>query len=373
MLAYSAAYLSQQFALGYLPAILVVIALSGSLRRWFRGLPLASGLFAIAVMGLDALAYFRYCQTALPYIDSESVSPIAFHPDVPEVLPSMLLSGYERNLLAVGGAYLAGAIWVSLSWMTSAAVRARAFSKNWTWWSYLFLTSGLSILVSDAIVSRPTPRYVVHILPLVLLTVACGLTHFTETLPEVIKKFSGRYAAGVVQVFALAGCIALLFAAYRPVRTWNAGERNSIRDLTACADFLKGKVQPGDKVAFFTPEAALYELGRCDYMWRPKKGSIFKYLGSDGLQRERNSGAIVIDNADKLRDVLAHTNRLWLVVQTQNLAEPGKDTNGFLTKFVLDNFKVAYEPVSMQVLEWDRSDGHFRDSIENTGYNKAGY
>ncbi len=373
MLAFSAAYLSQQFALGYLPAVLIVVALSGNLRRWFRGLPLASGLLAIGVMGLDALAYFKYCQTALPYIDSESVSPIALHPDVPEVLPSMLLSGYERNLFAAGGAYLFGAIWVVLGWISSASVRARAFSGRWTWWSYLFLVTGLSIIVSDLIVSRPTPRYIVHLLPMVLLTVACGIAYVVEILPEVIDKLAGRYAAGFMRVAGFVGCGVILFAAYRPVRTWNTGERNSIRDLTACADFLKTRIQKGDKVAFFTPEAALYELGRCDYMWRPKKGSIFKYIGSDGLQRERNSGAVVIDNADKLRDVLAHSNRLWLVVQTQNLAEPGKDTNGFLTQFVLDNFKVAYEPVSMQVLEWDRSDGHFRDSVHNTGYDRAGY
>jgi hypothetical protein len=160
---------------------------------------------------------------------------------------------------------------------------------------------------------------------------------------------------------------------YRPVRTWNAGDQNAIRDLTSCTEFLKGQVKSDDKLVFFSPEAALYDLGRCDYVIKPKKGSIFKYIGSDGIMRERNSGAIVIDNTDKLREVLANSNRVWIVLQTQNLTQPGTDTSGLMTRFVLNNFKVAFEPVSMMVLKWDRSDGHLRDTAENLGFAKEGF
>jgi len=373
LLSFSAAYLSQQFAVGILPAMFIIIFLSGDLRRWFRGWPLVAGLFAVAVMGVDALVYFRYCQTALPYVDSESVSPIAFHTDVLEVLPSMLLSGYERSLLVCGVAYLAGAIWVFLSFAGSAVTRAQAFAKGWTWWSFLYVSSFVSIIVVDLIVSRPTPRYIVFLGPIFLITVACCIEEFISALPKLIETLSGRFAAVATRGLVGAACLGLLIVAYRPARTWDAGEQNAIRDLTSCTEFLKGQIKAGDKLVFFSPEAALYDLGRCDYVMKPKKGSIFKYKGSDGIMRERNSGAIVIDNTDKLRDVLANSNRVWIVLQTQNLTEPGADTNGMLTKFVKDNFKVAFEPVSMMVLEWDRSDGHLRDSVENTGYAEAGF
>jgi 4-amino-4-deoxy-L-arabinose transferase-like glycosyltransferase len=373
LLSFAAAYLSQEFAVGLLPALFVIIFLSGDLRRWFRGWSLVAGIFAIGVIGLDALAYYRYCQTALPYVDSESVSPIAFHADVLDVLPSMLLDGYERSLLVCGVAYLAGALWAFFSWTGSVVTRAQAFRKGWTWWSFLYISSFVSLTVVDMIVSRPTPRYVVFLGPMVLITVACCIDEFINALPKLIEATSGRFAAFATRGFVGVSCIVLLVVGYRPARTWEAGEQNAIRDLTSCTEFLKGQVKPSDKLVFFSPEAALYDLGRCDYVIKPKKGSIFKYMGSDGVMRERNSGAIVIDNTDKLREVLANSDRVWIVLQTQNLTEPGADTNGMLTKFVKDNFKVAYEPVSMMVLEWDRSDGHLRDTAQNTGYASVGF
>ncbi len=373
LLAFTAAYLSQQFAIGMLPAVLVVMVLSGQLKRWFRGWPLVTGLFAIAAMGLDAIAYFRYCQTDLPYIDSESVSPIAAHSDVLEVLPSMLLTGYERSQFALGLAYGIGAIWSFFGFFGSVKKRWLAMSDGWTWWSYMYLTSLLGIIVCDVIVSRPTSRYIVQMAPMVLITVACGTVEFCEGLPQLIGAWSGRYAAWLVRVGAFAGCVLIMLAGYRPMRTWHSDERVSIRDLTDCITYLKPRISSGDKVIFFTPEAALYELGHCDYMWRPKKGSIFKYIANDGQMRERNSAALVIDNVDKMRTVLENSNRVWLIVQTQNLAQMGKDANGELNLFVHDNFKVDYEPISMMVMEWDRSDGRFRSAVANHSYDANGF
>jgi len=373
LLAFSGAYLSQQLAFALLPAMFLVPLFSGQLRLWFRGLSLVAVLFAILVMGLDALAYFVYCQTYLPYVDAETVSLLALHNDVWEVLPSMLLSGYERTGFAVGTAYTAGAIFVIVGLFRSAALRLRATTNGWTWWSFLYLTSLSTMLLTTLVASRPTPRYIVQLVPLVVLAAVCGLDTFASVISRSTSGSRGRFSGSLVRLAFAGGCALLLVSAYRPLRTWNTTSRNDVRDLTDAVDFLKKHALPSDKLIVLSPEAALFMFDRCDYMWRPKKGSVFKYIARDGIMRERNSAAIVMDNDDKLRATMANSDRVWIVAQTQNLAEKGRSPSGELSMFVMNNFKVAYEPIGMTVMVWSRDDGHFRNTITDFGYDKAGF
>lgn len=373
LLAYSGAYLSQQFAFALLPALFLVALFSGQLRAWFRGWPLAAVAFAIAVMALDAAAYFLYCQTYLPFVDAESVSLLGFHADVLEVLPMMLLSGLERAQLAIGAAYLLGALCMLIGLVRSASLRQRATKGGWTWWAYLYLVGLTTILITALLASRPTPRYIVHLVPIVCLTAACGVDWFASMLGRAVAAFGGRLSAAMVRFAFAAGCVLLLVAAGRPVRTWDTTKRVEVRDLTDAIAFLKRHAQPTDKLVILSPEAAMYEFDRCDYMWRPKKGSVFKYVASNGQMRERNSGAVVLDNADKLRALMANSERIWILAQTQNLEEKGRSPSGELSMFVADNFKAAYEPLGITIMVWDRASGHYRNSMNDFGNDRAGF
>lgn len=369
MLSFACAYLSHQFAIAAVPAIFGIAVFSGQLKLWLRGWPLAAFLFAVIAMALDAVAYFVYCQTALPYVDVESVSLLAVHTDGLEMLPSMLLSGYERTQLVVGVAYLAGAVPTFLT-PIGQKVLALPSRINWNWPSFLYAATLPTIAVTTLIASRPTPRYIVHLYPLVALTAACVVVACIERL----KDQNGSWFRAIAMNATAWACAILLFvSSYRPERTWNTTIRSSERDLTFAIGFLKEHALATDKLIVVNAEASMVAFDRCDYMWRPRRGSVFKYIGKDGVARERNSAGIVIDNADRLRTIMGRKDRIWIVAQSSNLEEGGSTAAGELAQFVNRNFKVATESLGMTVLFWDPNDGHYRNVIVDHGYARSGF
>lgn len=373
MLAYCGAYLSQQFAVAMAPAIGLVVILSGQARLWLRGRSLLGIGFILFVMAADFIAYSKWCQTPLPFVDTEAVLPLAFHTDILEVLPSMLLTNNERAQLILGIIYILGFV-VVLAHSLLAHRRSETSASGWAWWSYLYLTSLVTILFTTLISSRPANRYIVHLVPLFSLTAACGIVQCSQFLGDTLARFSGRTSqARLVQWTCIVGVLLICLSAYRPARTWNALDRDNNRGVTVAARFIARNRLPSDKVMFFSPEVAQVELGKCDYMWRPRRGSIFKYVSKDGRIRERNSGAVVVDNVDKLRQVIARHPRVWLVVHGSTIGASGYNLDGQMNRLALDNFKVVAEPFGMRVMLWDQARNHYSNSARSYGFEQLNF
>ena len=374
LLAFCAGYLSQQFIIALVPPALLVLVLSGQWRRWLRRDALPWVAFTLAVMLFDFYAYLKWCQTPLAYVDDESLLLLSFHTDSLDTLPAMLLSNFERAQATVGLLYLGGlfALFVRLFRAHEGDNDVR--TAGWKWWNYLYLTSALTILINTLIAARPNTRYIVHVAPLVALTAACVAVHLCRTAGDWQRR-NGELLTGA-RLFppAVLICLAAVCAApFRPLREWHATERQTNRDATEAARFIARHQQTGDKVMFFSPEIALIELGRCDYMWRPRRGSEFKYLDAQGRLAERNSHAIVIDNVDKLRHIMKHSKRLWMVIQTQSLNDTEQGFNGELNRFVNANFQIVEEPFSVEVLLWDQEWHRYRNTAREYGFDQFNF
>ncbi len=170
-----------------------------------------------------------------------------------------------------------------------------------------------------------------------------------------------------------ASCVALLMiGSYRPLRSWNTTSRSSNRDITGSMRFIQNHASRSDYVVILNPESAMVELGRCDFLWRPKRGSIFKYVGQDGEVRERNSGATVIDDLPKLKSLMAQGRRIWIVAQNANLDSSGPDTAGQIANYVKLNFHYVAQPLGISLMMWDPAEGHLRRNANTFGEDSNG-
>ncbi|HWD39869.1 MAG TPA: glycosyltransferase family 39 protein [Fimbriimonas sp.] len=363
LLAFCGAYLSQQFAAAIVPSIVIAVAVSGQLKLWFKWPTLGWLLFACVVVFADFVAYMKLCVTPLPYVDAESVSLLAFHTDVLEVLPSMLFSNTERTQFILGGFYAGGLI------LTLFGAFKTPEKKGWNWSAFLYLCTLPSIIVTTLLSSRPTSRYIVQFAPLALIVAVCiALDLIAKSSFWIHRRRQFPTLGRWIVAGSWGTLLLLLFGSFRPARTWNSFYRTSNRGLTSASVFVRNHVEPGDKIMFFSPEAAMVELGHCDYLFRPVLGSIYKYISLDGAMRERNSGALVVDNADKLSRIMAQNDRVWAVVNTRSISNPNDTYKGAMGQLLRDNFSIQYEPTGVEVLLWDRSKNYYHSAVGRSGY-----
>lgn len=357
ILAFCAAYLSQQIILGSVPAVFAVLLFARQLHLWFKWPTVKWLIFAACVILADLGAYFVWSVTPLPFIDGMAEPLLGLHTDYMEVLPSLLFDYYEREQLVIGMLFALGFLGVLARLFDNR--RQQAAEPAWPWWKFQYLTVPIATAVTVAILPHPEPRYVCEQFPVIAITAVC--------VAASIVRWVGAWFANEVQAPALArpmqvafaiAIAALFIAEARPVRSYNSTQRHINRDLTDACRYIRANMQPGDKLMFFTPEVAMIEFGRCEYDYRPEGASLDKYISKDGRLRERNSGAIVIDSADKLRRIMASDRRIWLVVSPISSINAGNTG-----KLAMANFPVVYETFGTEVLLWDRDSNRYYNAI----------
>lgn len=365
VLAFSAAYLSQQFALAMIPGIFFALAVGGGLRPWLQRRSIVLLLIPILVMGADAYAYLRYCQTPLPFVDADATPNLAFHFDNLDALPLFLFSGYERSGLALGLLFGAG---LAILWFRREARRGMDPLAILYW-------ATIPCLIANTLLApRPASRYIVQLVPITIMIAVCVLAMLAEEASLVVRRLgAGRSMGTAMAAFSAIAALTLIVAGFRPVRTWNAMQRDLNRDMTEASRYVAGHSSTKDRIVYYSPEVAMVELGRCDYMWRPRRGSIFKYYDKNRILRERNSGAVVIDTAEKLRAVMETSQRVWVVLPTDSLGSGKYSQGDSLSGFILDNFRTAFEPFSAKVLVWDRSWNRYRHRFKETRQDLANF
>lgn len=370
-IAYACAYLSHQLAIAAVPAILIAIMVSGQTKAWFNKKCIIGILFALLVMIADFYAYLHWCVTPLPYIDQETVTLFGLHIDYLELMPSMVLLNVERSQMPSGLLYISGLAYAFIRLFRRGSKSQDVKTEGWTWWGYLYLMSVVTIFFSTLLTPRPANRYGIQCTPIVLLTAACAADYIGRKVAEFIRINTGRdIVALYMQRICAVGIIFICLAAYRPVRTWHTEDREINVDHTAVAKFLKDHMQPGDKLMFNSPQTALVEVGKCDYMWR-YPASIFYYIGRDGKLRNRDTGAIGVDNVDKLRHIISENRRLWVVMPIWQLIPTGK--HWAISQFVLQNFREVNQSFGLKIMLWDRDRNYYKNPMRNMGYDKFNF
>ncbi len=358
--AFIGAYLSQELAVSMLPSILGILLISHQLRAWRN----KYALMAIAALGIvvcaDMYVYFKYCSTPLPNVDRDAMPLLAFHTDNLELTASMLISGAERTQLPLGMLFLLGLVGIAYNIArrpSTAAPRlgAKPYEQSglvWKWWSYLYVIAIPTLIVSSVIIPVGGVRYVVELVPILTMIASCMMAYIARF---VIRAFQGMRGVSLplLRMSLVAALVIVCYAAYRPVRLWDATTRKLNRDHTAAAQFIAQHEQPGDKIMFFDPQAAMVELDQCDYYYVNSLKSLYKYESADGRLRERNSGAIVVDSYGKLNTVLSENSRVWLMAIPSTRHSQSTDT------FVRSNFEPVYDAYGVEVWLWDRNKNHY--------------
>lgn len=360
-----AAYLSQQITLITVETFLVMILLAGQLKRWFslKMLPWLAA-FAIIIV-IDLYLYIRLCMNALPYVDNMAKPLLGIHIDYLDLTMAMWMSNVERSQLVIGFFYVvgfAGAVWNALQ-SRRAGSEMRARNEGWTWWKLLYLFTGISMFLYAIHIPEPKTRYFCQIYPATVLAACCAIADLAMGVrvwaTHVWRSpMFGRWAYSMVAVASAFLCVAAL----HPLRTYYSTDRRVNIDSDEVSHFIAAHRRPGDKLIYSSPEAAVMELGNCDFDWRPNEAALDKYLSLDGEIRERDSAGVVVDDVDKLRAAMTASPRIWLVLLPRSDIADGLGPSPALDDFVNNNFQVADESLGVTVWLWDRNYNQYHDT-----------
>jgi len=365
-LAFSAAYLSQQLALAILPSIFLVILVTRSSKQWLTGWTLAAMIAAFGVMAADFIAYIKLCQTPLPFVDDNSVILIGLHTDVLESVPHMLLIGDERSHLVVGILFVIGLFAAIFSRKAAEPAKEAKISSQ----AFVYCAAIPIIALTGLITPRPAERYAVHAYPLTVLAAALALAVIVTWLRRYLAPFTVARPRRIDFALICGIAIAVLaLTCYRPARSWNNTGRAIVAGVTQATRYVRTAERPGDRVMFFSPEAAMMDLGKCDYFFHQNSHSIYLYYAKDGSVRERNSAAICVDTTDKLVSVMSNNKRMWLVIpQWQTVASKGNRLA--FVNVLTANFTLMHQVHGIQVWLWDKDLNHFHHNVHD--YQSAG-
>lgn len=370
--AFCAAYLSQQLALVVLPSYFLVMLCTKRTKEWLTGWTLAAMLFSFVVMIADFVAYLHWCQTPLPFVDADSVLLIGLHPDVLESVPNMLLIGDERSHLIVGLLYVLGFLG-ALFIRRDRSERGGESGTVMPTAAFLYTVSIPVVAVTTLITPRPAERYAVHAYPIIAIAAAYALSAMVVRARRYLHGSAGT-RPGRFDHATLGGILLALLAliCYRPIRMWNNTQRAIVAGVTPATRYVRTASRPGDKVIFFSPEAAMLDLGKCDYFWHETSDSIYLYIAKDGTWRERNSGAVCVDTTDKLIDIMQNNKRVWFVIpQWQTI--PGNGNHGNFANFLNENFALMDQVHGIQVWLWDKNRNHYDLTVPQYQTEGPGY
>jgi len=372
--AYSAAYLSQQLAIALLLPILLIIVLNRQVKEWFTGWTLVGIVGAVLVMVADYVAYIRWTQTPLPFVDADSVMLLGFHTDYLDAEIAMLLLGNERSHILVGALFVLGLV-ITLCWtifgrrrtsvtgLQDSDVRADSTPMDAarSAGAFLYAVCIPLVAITALITPHPAERYSMHSFPLVALTSAWSVSIIVAGIRRFLVLQGGARSLDIATVIG-AAIVVFALVCYRPITTWTNTHRAIVDGLTSATRYVRAAQQPGDKLDFFSPEAAMFDIGRCDYFYRLNSGSIYMYISKDGVVRERNSAAVFLNTTDKFIEAMSSHQRIWLEVP-QWLTTPGVGYRQQFVGFLQANFALMYQSDGVQVWLWDKNLNHYNDTV----------
>jgi 4-amino-4-deoxy-L-arabinose transferase-like glycosyltransferase len=348
-------YLGQEFAIATLPATIATLLLCGFGKSWKRGSTWVAGSVTALIMIADLLLYYRFCITPVRSIDYDSMLLLGIHFDNYDITPMYVFLGQEHSQLVEGILFLIG------GYIFFILPRKKILLSGSKLVRALYICTFLNLAIMVMIATRPEARYIVHILPAIDICAALALGGLVRRMRVWMRERPVRsrlVAYGPASLALLV--VAATVADSRPLRTWNTTTRKYNRDVTGANLFVKDHLRNGDIIVSYSPEATLVLVGKCDYFWRPLRGSIFKYRSLDGALRERNSGAVTVSDSSQLTRAMLNAKRVWIVAPTEIfLPPPNRDPLSYdldeTNQFVLTNFKPVHESFDVKVLLWDNS------------------
>ncbi|MFQ5612155.1 MAG: ArnT family glycosyltransferase [Anaerolineae bacterium] len=158
---------------------------------------------------------------------------------------------------------------------------------------------------------------------------------------------------------------------------WHTVHGQSTGDYNTAFEWVRERLQPGDKIMTVHPSAAYLFAGRSDFYANQSTAKVLDYEQDEDLPVDRYTGSSLIDSVGEFNTILAETPRLWFVIDSGRLhsrLEP------FFTQQVFAQMDIAHQtgavytfvsrpyPVPLPAEPTAPLDGIFDDLIRLEGY-----
>jgi hypothetical protein len=346
------AVLSQEITLLQIIPLTICYCVFAKRRPWpdeFR-LLVAAGC-ALALILLDLLFFRIECMTALDGVSPRMDATIGWSFEKP-INFLVLLIGYSRLHIVMSSFLLPGFL---VAW--------RRKQRSWL---AIYLYFVLSIVVSNLLITSRGYRFEYFLIPVWILLCIQGMF---ETARIVIPKWRDHFARTALTV----GWVVVVICSWSPWRIAASYGTPLVGDPTRALSFVSENLQPGDKVAIseLYPQAALLETGRSDYDIAVPILYDFAFR-KKGKLIDRNAGAEVVGNLGELQRTFARTDRVWVVLDRDQMHSRQKDIlweypAGRLQLFLRSNAQLVFRSYLWSVYLWDRNAGQYSTFHEGPG------
>ena len=344
ILVFALAVLSQEISISFVPVFIILYLLFG------RGVPFKwdfKSVLYIAFAGILVVGDVALFQVKT-MTRSVGVSPnveATLAPTFWELgnLTSMFL-GYSRLHVVVSFFYLISLIY---------ALR-RGAPRLIT----LHLMLLISIVAFNLIITSVSFRYMYSIIPLWILLGAHGVGVFSEwTVSQTGKRsaYQIRWVAAAVILLSLA-----------PWRTLASYDEKILGDPITALAYVRSQLRDIDRVMITEPHphAAKIEVGRVDYDLVVPILYDFTY-NDQGVLRDRNGNAEVINRMAQLQKVFVTNERVWVIVNREKFRSRKKNIRweypGAREElFLRENCQLKFRSYLWSVFLWDRSAGELK-------------
>jgi hypothetical protein len=344
--AFTAACLSQELSIVMAPPLLVAAFLFTRRIRAREAVELGVvSACALVLVALDILVFQTRCLTRLEGISPSVEATLHLHFAAPMNVLTLFVS-YSRLHLGLSLALLAG-----LPLLLARRDRAALAMA-------VVLFGG--VLGTMLQVTHEALRYQYWLLPVWLLLGVRGVGAVAESWSALVEGTKRLSTALAVVLFAV------VLLGWSPWRIHGSYGARLLGDPSSSFAFVRANLRPGDAVAVTEPHPpqGLMDLGRIDYDLSVPLLQDFVQR-KDGRLFDRNGGAEVIGTLEQLQDVLAHRERLWVLVSRERLQSRGRgirwDHPGARFEvFLRENLEVKYQTYLWTVFLWDASAGQLR-------------
>ncbi|MFC5051542.1 ArnT family glycosyltransferase [Rubritalea spongiae] len=340
---FTCAVLSQEISITFVPVFLVAYLLFG------RGVPfkwdiksLVYIVFAGVLIAADILLFKVKCIT-----ESVGVSPnleATIAPTFWELgnLGSMFI-GYSRLHIVLGLFYIVSFIY-SLRRGASVVITLHVFLI-------------VSVVCFNLLITSVSFRYMYCVIPLWIILGTHGIVVMSKWVAAQSYLSSASSLRWVILVVVL--------ASMSPWRIPASYNEKILGDPISSLAYVRSQIREKDKVMITEPHphAALLELGRVDYDLVVPILYDFTYR-SEGVLRDRNGGAVVVNRLADLQKIFANEERVWVILNREKFRSRKKNIRweypGAREElYIRQNCALKYRSYLWAVYLWDQSSGEF--------------
>ncbi len=346
------AVLSQEISISFVPILVVLYVLFGKDVNWKWEVKAVLALMVTGgAIAIDIVLFQMKCMTR----------PVGVSPNVEATIaPNFWELG---NLLALFIGYSRLHVALSVFWLVSLFYSLRSGYRRLI---VLHVTLLSGVLFLNLLITSPSFRYQYTLIALWVLLGCHGLWIFFQYL--------GRWTGNPRGAHLLRSmAVVVIFLSWSPWRIPGSYQEKILGDPISGLRYVKAHLREGDKVMITEPHphAAKMEVGQADYDLAVPILYDFTY-SDNGLLRDRNGDAEVINRVAGLQQVFAQDERVWILLNREKFRSRKRNLRWEYPSareelYIRENCRLVYRSYLWHVYLWDRSNGKYNAFRKDPG------